>query len=99
MSPHTTTPTVALSSNISADGLCADLNDLNFATGEREFKRFTTLQALAALVGATLHKHISGDDQARYVASLRSVTTEFPDLESVETWLTNVTDQSNRGDI
>ena len=99
MSPHTTTPTVALSSNISADGLCADLNDLNFATGEREFKRFTTLQALAALVGATLHKQKSGDNQARYIVIRHWITAEFPDLESVETWLTNVTDQSNRGDI
>lgn len=99
MSPHTTTPTVALSSNTSADGLCADLNDLNFARGEREFKRFTTLQAQAALVGATLHKHKSGDSQARYVVSRRWITVEFPDLEIVETWLTNVTDQSNTGDI
>ncbi len=82
-------PPVYRSVTMSTGGHRVDQNDLNFAMGEREFKRFTTLQARAALAGVTLRKRDGASDQAPYIASRMAVTLQFFDIESVDTWLSS----------
>ena len=57
-------------------------------------KRFATLQARAALAGATLYQ--SADDHGRehYMVSHLALTRELPSLDQVEHWLGLVTGTS-----
>lgn len=62
-------------------------------------KRFTTLQAKAALAGITFHR-IEGDfGHLVYVATCGAMTCHFDDLDEVACWLDGVTaDISARDD-
>lgn len=56
-----------------------------------DLKRFSTLQALAALSGITLHR-LEGDlTPVVYVATKWALIRELADLGAVEAWLNNVT--------
>lgn len=59
-------------------------------TTAESFKRFTTLQARAALAGITFHR-IEGDfGHPVYVATRGAMTCHFDDLDDVEDWLNGV---------
>lgn len=54
-------------------------------------KRFATLQARAALAGATLIASTSDHGATVYIASRWALCNELPDLNAVEHWLRLVT--------
>ena len=56
-----------------------------------DLKRFTTLQALAALSGVTLHRIEGGLTPVIYIATKWAQTRELHDLDAVAAWLNNVT--------
>lgn len=51
------------------------------------FKRFTNLQALAALRGVELRASRNDVERWVFVATLGAITTELESLEAVATWL------------
>lgn len=56
-----------------------------------DLKRFTTLQARAALSGVALHCLDTDFGTQAYIATRWSMTKQLDDLNEVETWLDRVT--------
>lgn len=61
------------------------------------FKRFTTLQARAALLGFELHAINNDFERLAYVATKGAFTREWASLDEVERWLAAEADQPQPG--
>lgn len=62
-----------------------------------DLKRFTTLQARAALSGVTLYRLDGNVGTPVYIAMRWGLTKQLDDLNEVETWLDRVTGHPVKG--
>lgn len=59
----------------------------------RDYKRFSSLQARAALAGVELQASRTDAEQWTFIASAGALTQELSTLDDVEAWLTRLSAQ------
>lgn len=66
------------------------INDLDFPTGERANKAFSTLRAAYALTGHTLHRTDPADGEVTYWAESWGLVRYLPTLHDVAQFLAQI---------